>query len=143
MADLEFLLAETCSQQQEHNQLFKLILQKIQPIPPYSPGTQQSGYNQQPLYLMYPTQPMAYMQQPPMTYMQQQQPMSYMQQPPYQMPVYRPEMASHDGICPDVPIGAMYDTCASVYSFCFCFLYVVFVMSDLVFVMMDKFLYLI
>ncbi|KAM2591131.1 hypothetical protein TB2_043564 [Malus domestica] len=31
--------------------------------------------------------------------------MSYMQQPPYQMPVYRPEMASYDGICPDVTIG--------------------------------------
>ncbi|KAM2594281.1 hypothetical protein TB1_043331 [Malus domestica] len=48
---------------------------------------------------------MAYMQQPPMAYMQQQPPMSYMQQPPYQMPIYRSEMPSHDGICSDVPIG--------------------------------------
>ncbi|RXH71307.1 hypothetical protein DVH24_018662 [Malus domestica] len=56
---------------------------------------------------MYPTQPMAYMQQqPPMPYMQQQPPMSYMQQLPYQMPIYRLEMAAHDGIFPDVPIGS-------------------------------------
>ncbi|CAN6678024.1 unnamed protein product [Malus baccata var. baccata] len=36
-----------------------------------------------------------------------------MQQPPYQMPVYRPEMPSHDGICPDVPIGGFSGMLAS------------------------------
>ncbi|RXH71569.1 hypothetical protein DVH24_018924 [Malus domestica] len=79
--------------------------QSPQNQPPGAPVYPYTGYNQQPPYLLYPTQPMAYMQQPPMAYMQQQPPMSYMQQSPYQMPVYRPEMASHDGIYADVPIG--------------------------------------
>ena len=40
---------------------------------------------------------MPYMQHPPM---------SYMQQPPhYQVPVYRPEMATPGGFCPEVPAG--------------------------------------
>ncbi|KAM1205545.1 hypothetical protein ACFX2I_006349 [Malus domestica] len=105
-----------------------MFLQKFQPQPPYSPGTQQSGqsqppqqlgqsqppsaypyagHNQQPSYPMYPmpTPPMTYMQWPPMPYMQHP-PMSYMQQSPsYQMPVYRPEMATPAGFCPEVPAG--------------------------------------
>ncbi|KAM2479332.1 hypothetical protein PS1_003086 [Malus domestica] len=97
MADLEFLLAKTRSQQQEQNQLFKLLLQKIQLISPYSPGNQQSGQGQLPPPYPYPqgtqqspqNQPpgapvypyTGYNQQPPYP-MYPTQLMAYMQQPP-------------------------------------------------------------
>ncbi|KAM1853388.1 hypothetical protein ACFX14_009365 [Malus domestica] len=39
VADLEVKLEETCNHQQLNNQLLAAFLQKIQPSPPYSPGT--------------------------------------------------------------------------------------------------------
>ena len=118
VAELQLIVEETRNQTQINNQLLAAFLQKFQPQPPHSPGTQHSaqsqpppaapvypytGYNQQPpSHPMYPTPPMAYMQQPPMPYMQQPH-MPYMQQPPNQMPAYRPEMLSSG----DVPIGVL------------------------------------
>ena len=113
ISDLEVKIEQS---ENRHNQLFELLLQKLQLLTPHSPGTQQSGqsqppypqqsgqsqppptylytgHNQQPPYPMYlmPTQPMTYMQQLPMAYMQQPL-IPYMQQPPMsymQQPPYQ------------------------------------------------------